>query len=166
MACCILILLWVRDETSFDAFHAKADDIYRVLQEVKFSDHEATWASTQGPLGPGLEKELPEVVQAVRFRDRRCQIRRGDVWETEWVTLADPSILGVHSLSPPMCGASWTSSVSRKNSRQIFSRRRGRGRTLRLDDRFGFASPASKPIPRIPISSSTSRALLFTGRSA
>jgi putative ABC transport system permease protein len=28
MACCILILLWVQDEMSYDRFHENADDIY------------------------------------------------------------------------------------------------------------------------------------------
>ena len=28
MACCMLILLWVQDEISYDRFHENADDIY------------------------------------------------------------------------------------------------------------------------------------------
>ena len=30
MACCLLIMLYVRDELSFDRFHDKADQIYRI----------------------------------------------------------------------------------------------------------------------------------------
>jgi len=32
MACCILILLWVKDELSFDRFHDNADVIYRITE--------------------------------------------------------------------------------------------------------------------------------------
>jgi putative ABC transport system permease protein len=31
IACCVLILLFVRDELSYDRFHEKADRIYRVV---------------------------------------------------------------------------------------------------------------------------------------
>ncbi|MGB3863131.1 MAG: ABC transporter permease [Candidatus Aminicenantaceae bacterium] len=34
MACCILILLWVQDELSFDRFHKNADSIYHFMDEV------------------------------------------------------------------------------------------------------------------------------------
>ena len=33
LACCILILLFIRDELSFDKFHDNADHIYRVSYE-------------------------------------------------------------------------------------------------------------------------------------
>ena len=34
MACCILILLYVADELSYDRFHKKADNIYRVTTDT------------------------------------------------------------------------------------------------------------------------------------
>ena len=34
MACCALILLYVRYETSYDTFYTKSDLIYRVLRET------------------------------------------------------------------------------------------------------------------------------------
>ena len=35
MTCCILILLWVLDELSFDRFHENSGDIYRIICRVK-----------------------------------------------------------------------------------------------------------------------------------
>ncbi len=155
LASSILILLWVRDELSFDRFHAKADDIYRVLQEVKFSDHEVIWASTQGPLGPSLEKDFPEIVRAVRIRDRRCQIRRGDVWETEQTTLADPSVFEVFTFplaagDPATALANPFSIVlSDKMAARYFPDGDALGQTLRIDDRFDFrVTGVLEPIPR------------------
>ena len=144
MTCCLLILLWVRDERSFDRFHAGADDIYRVLQEVKFSDHEATWAITQGPLGPGLEKDFPEIARAVRFKGRRFQVRRGEVWIPETIWLADPAIFEVFTfplaVGDPVTALDDPHAVilSEKAAAKYFPDGDVLGRTLRVDDRFDF----------------------------
>src|ERR1700722_6134345 len=37
MTCCFLILLFVRDEFSYDRFHQKADRIYRITYLPKFA---------------------------------------------------------------------------------------------------------------------------------
>jgi len=143
LACCILILLWVRDETSYDAFHVHADDIYRVLQEVKFSDHDATWAITQGPLGPGLEKDIPEITRSVRFKARRFQIRQGNTWLTETIWLADPSVFEVFTFpllaGDPATALSAPRSVilSEKAAAKYFPDGGAVGRSLRVDS-FDF----------------------------
>jgi predicted permease len=155
MACSILILLWVRDETSYDRFHANADDICRVLQQVKFSDHEATWAITQGPLGPGLEKDFPEIVRSVRFKSLRFQVRQGDVWVSETVWLADPSIFETFTFplaaGDPATALSDIHSIilSENTAAKYFPDGDVLGRTLRVDDRFDFrVTGVMKTIPR------------------
>lgn len=68
IACCILILLWVRDELSFDGFHAKADHIYRAVEEQTYTgDALFKVAVTPAPLAPALKDEMPEVVEACRY---------------------------------------------------------------------------------------------------
>lgn len=37
MACCILIVQYIRFEMSYDQFHSKADRIYRVVRETRSS---------------------------------------------------------------------------------------------------------------------------------
>ena len=155
LACCILILLWVRDETSFDRFHARADDIYRVLQEVKFSDHESTWAITQGPLGPGLEKDFPEIARSVRLKNRRFQVRQGSQWLSETICLADPSIFEVFTFplaagDPATALADPRSIVlSEEMAAKYFPDGDVLGQTLRVDDRFDFrVTGVLKPVPR------------------
>jgi len=144
LACAILILLWVRDETSYDRFHANGEDIYRVLQQVKFSDHETTWAISQGPLGPGLAKDFPEVVRSVRFKPARFQVRQGDVWVSEMVMLADPSVFEAFTFplaagDPATVLADPHSIVlSESAAAKYFPDGVAVGRTLRLDDRFDF----------------------------
>ncbi len=60
IACTILIYLWVQDERSYDQFHANGDRVYRVVQDITFTD-KTTWAITQGPLGASLTKDFPEI---------------------------------------------------------------------------------------------------------
>jgi len=155
MACCILILLWVRDETGFDRFHANADDIYRVLQEVKFSDHETTWAINQGPLGPGLEADFPEIVRSVRFKGRRFQVRQGGVWLPEVFYLADPSVFEVFTFplvaGDPATALSDPHSIvlSEKSAAKYFPDGAATGQTLRVDDKYDFrVAGVMKNVPR------------------
>uniref|UniRef100_UPI0040489D05 ABC transporter permease n=2 Tax=Roseivirga sp. TaxID=1964215 RepID=UPI0040489D05 len=49
IACSILILLWVRDETSFDKFIPKADRLYQVWVNAEFDGSIQTWNSVPLP---------------------------------------------------------------------------------------------------------------------
>lgn len=67
MSCSILILLWVKDELSYNGFHENIDNLYRVmeLQHYPGSDNFTTPA-TPGLLARALKQELPEVANIVR----------------------------------------------------------------------------------------------------
>lgn len=58
---CLLIYIYVQDELSFDAHHAKADRIYRVQGHFNFGDTQDDFGITQFPLVPTLLKEYPEI---------------------------------------------------------------------------------------------------------
>jgi hypothetical protein len=92
MACCLLLLFWVKDELSFDRHHEHADDLYRV---VNHSEKENTsYLVTPGGLGPALLQEVPEVVNTMRSapnQRRLIQYRENRFYEDD-VFLADPSL--------------------------------------------------------------------------
>ena len=67
MACCILILLYVQDELSYDQHHEHAHRIYRVASESKVAGVLSQYAVTPLPMGPALVTAYPEVIEAVRF---------------------------------------------------------------------------------------------------
>ena len=67
VACCIVIILFVQDERSFDQFHAFKDRIYRVNTGMS-GDGRPTNANGQIAAGPSLVKEFPEMESFVRFR--------------------------------------------------------------------------------------------------
>jgi putative ABC transport system permease protein len=63
----ILILLWVQDELSFDSFHHKAKNIYRVNTHIGTGNSKQVWEITQAPVATYAKKEVPGVVNAVRI---------------------------------------------------------------------------------------------------
>jgi len=40
MACAIMILLWVRDEISFDGYHTNLENLFRVMENQFYSEGE------------------------------------------------------------------------------------------------------------------------------
>jgi len=69
MACCILILLFVRYELSFDDFHVNKDRIYRVLSELDLTQGAEIVPITALPLAPAIKNDLPEVTAVTRISD-------------------------------------------------------------------------------------------------
>ena len=52
---CILIMLFVRSEFSYDKFHSKADRTYRAWLHEKYEGQEFINTQTPIPLGPTLK---------------------------------------------------------------------------------------------------------------
>ena len=69
LACCILILLYVRDELSYDRFNEKAERIYRVGLHGIIGTNEFNGAASSAPMAAALVQEYPEVVAAVRINN-------------------------------------------------------------------------------------------------
>ncbi|MCP4725766.1 MAG: FtsX-like permease family protein, partial [bacterium] len=67
MTCCLLIMLWVFDELSFDKFHENDDKIYRVEQDQSYGAGLYHVVVTPIPLVPYLIDEIPEIVDATRY---------------------------------------------------------------------------------------------------
>ncbi|MGH7453487.1 MAG: ABC transporter permease, partial [bacterium] len=97
IACCILILLFVRHELSYDTFHAKKDQIYRAFCQFKSGEHEYTTPNFPMPFGPALSAEIPEIASTVRFQNRTAVVRYQENLVREEVLFSDPAILQVFS---------------------------------------------------------------------
>src|SRR5882672_6807707 len=69
LASCIIIGLYAYTELSFDSFHSNHKKIYRVNKATNEKEKQAQRDGiTPGQLGPALEKQIPEVLLAARFR--------------------------------------------------------------------------------------------------
>ena len=94
MACCILILLWAKDELATDKYHAKLDSLY-LVQTIQHYGGEASRNSGSVPaLAPALKAEYPEVLNAARFENGQGEylLAYGDRQFRELIQLADPEI--------------------------------------------------------------------------
>ena len=74
LACCILILLYVHDELSYDRFHDNAESIYRVVPTFTTSERTMYLATNAHVQGPMLKDEFPEVLEYVRFTGSRERV--------------------------------------------------------------------------------------------
>lgn len=70
IAACLVIVLFVISELSFDKHHEKADRIYRVNSEILFGESHYNLALVSAPMAETMIQDYPEVESAVRFRSR------------------------------------------------------------------------------------------------
>ena len=89
IACCVLIVLFVKDEWTFDAFHQKAHRIYRAYVKEEYGkDQQFFNTVTPFPLGPTLLENVPEVEAQVRISRIGSQVKANGNQFSEQVTIA------------------------------------------------------------------------------
>jgi putative ABC transport system permease protein len=69
LACCLLILMYVLSERSYDRFNTNADNIYRVTRTFYSDDGAATLhtGSVAPPFGPLLKNAFPDIKEVTRL---------------------------------------------------------------------------------------------------
>ncbi len=97
MTCCLLLLLWIRDELGYDRYHASADRIYRAEHAEVREGRDVRTASTPAPLAPALQAEIPGIERAVRIGENGFDVVYGSSRFQERVFFADPEIFDVFS---------------------------------------------------------------------
>src|ERR1700710_626482 len=63
----LLILLWINDELSYDRFHTKADNIYRVEAQMGRGTKTQILNDVSAPVSVFVLKEIPGVESEVRM---------------------------------------------------------------------------------------------------
>lgn len=98
---CVLIMLYVQSELSYDRFHEKADRIYRVNLYAILSDDDINQPVTNPPLANAMQNEIPEVEEAVRITNFPQPVIRhnNDVFNERRWYFADPNFFKVFSAS-------------------------------------------------------------------
>jgi len=78
ISCCMLIFLYAKDELSFDHFHEKKHQIYRIVAEIRSPDGKVNKESSTGMAqAPRFEANLPEIEDAVRMELTDFHVRQG-----------------------------------------------------------------------------------------
>ncbi len=96
LALVFLIVLYIRHETSYDAYNKKAERISRVLTIRKDLD----WITpgTSYLLAPILRDEYPEVETVARTRAIGVEIEHNEIFEQNYFVCVDPDILDILTL--------------------------------------------------------------------
>ena len=68
LATCLLILIYVKDELSYDRWNVNANRIYRVDNDIRFAGTDNVMAVAPAPTGPAMLRDYPEVEKEMRFR--------------------------------------------------------------------------------------------------
>jgi putative ABC transport system permease protein len=134
----ILIVLWIKTETSFDKFHSDAANIYRVdyllYEEGILEQHSA---SGSGAVGREMKNAFPEVKDYTRFSRAEGLVRYGDqIFKEKKILYAQSSFFNVFSF--PLLKGIADSSLLAINNAVIT------GRTARKY--FGDEDPVGKMI--------------------
>src|SRR5215218_7944392 len=95
IACCILIMQFVKSEWRFDRFHAKSDRLYRAWLEEHYEGNIFTNTVTPIPLVPVLQMGLPEVQAACRVSGGETAVKYGTVVFNDPVALVDSNFFSV-----------------------------------------------------------------------
>jgi len=109
--CCLYILLYVKEQYSFDNHHKDADRIYRITADITTSDKTDRMATISPVMLPAIQKDFPEVEEAARvvyradaddhlFRtgDKSIYITKGIYADSSFFKVS--KVKGLKTLSP------------------------------------------------------------------
>jgi len=139
---CLLIVLYVTDELSYDRFNVNADRIYRVDEDSYINNTRFDAANVSKFLGPTLVANYPKIQQMVRFRNPGNQLVRkgGNHILEHYFVFADSTIFKVFTL--PMIAGDPNTALNNPHSividesaaRRYFNSTDVIGRTLEVGD--------------------------------
>ncbi len=98
MTVCILILLWIQDEFSWDRFHPNRNQIYRIVSEDLAGGNSFRSIGSPSPIGLALVEKFPEVENFTRVQSgwSGWYLHSGDkVFMQERLACADPSFFQI-----------------------------------------------------------------------
>lgn len=149
LASCMLILLWVADETSKDQFHEKSDRLYQVWRNMVQSngDVQTTWGIPL-PLEHVLRTQYPEVESVTSYTwEMEYMFRLGEISSFEKGRFVTPGFFDVFSYrliigDPKKVTVDGpTMVISDRMALKFFGndwRERAIGQTIKVDDRTDY----------------------------
>ncbi|QMW06656.1 ABC transporter permease [Spirosoma foliorum] len=100
LATCLLIVLFVTHELSYDRYHANADRLFRANIHGQVGGKDINTAPVSVPLGPTLLRDYPEVEAVTRFDQEGTFIvkHNNDSFKEEHVVFVDSNFFNVFSI--------------------------------------------------------------------
>src|SRR5688572_32701662 len=96
ITCCILIMLFVRSEFSYDKFHSKSDRIYRAWVREHYNDQEDIIdIVTPLPLAGALQSSYAEIESTCRVFNLNTLAKTGEQSFSENIRMVDSSFFRI-----------------------------------------------------------------------
>ena len=171
LACAMLILLYVKDEVSFDRFHKDVNNIYRItMKRVKPDGSVDGMGGYSGYMpGPAFTAGIPEVKSFVRFQSDQKDIKMGNEIESQEMIAVDSNFFSTFSF-PLLSGNPRTALldpysvvISEDMAKKQFGTTDALGKTIMIKDRDQEFSPykVTAVAKRSPQNSSIKFEVLF-----
>jgi len=114
LACSMLILLYVKDEVSFDQFHKNVNNIYRIVTKSKQGGIERKDSNTGLLQGPRFAKNVPGIETFVRIQSGSEDIKTGTEIQSQELLRVDPGFFSVFTF--PLLSGNAVTCLSEPNS--------------------------------------------------
>lgn len=147
LASCILILLYVQDELSYDQHHERKDRIYRIVVSMTAEGRTEEWARTPSAWAPVLKEEYPEIEQFTRWKPPNTSWLIGyneKSYEGKFFVFSDSSVFDIFTI-PLVQGNPRTALaephtvvVSETMAELIFGNENPVGKVVSVDDTYMF----------------------------
>ncbi|MGN6509068.1 MAG: ABC transporter permease [Chitinophaga sp.] len=165
LAISTLLLSWVQDERSYDAFHSKGEDIYRVNSHFMSGAKLQNWETTQPAVGPHAKSSVPGVTDMVRVAQAwdvsKFESGGKTFYETK-VAYVDPSFFTMFDF-PVLKGTAFPNSnslvLTRSAAKRYFGKEDPLGKVITVDKDHQFT--VSGIIADMPRNSSIRFDILF-----
>lgn len=147
LAAVMLIVLYVKDELSFDRFHENGDRIFRIVHDARNPDGtEGGGGNTGGVEGPAFLKEIPEVQDFCRIQGGgETLVKKGKEALSEPFIFADANLFRMFSF-PLIAGNEETALknissavISEAVAKRFFNSTDVIGKTLELNQEGKFS---------------------------
>lgn len=147
IASCIICYLHINYELSYDQFHSKKDQIYRVVKgDLKTNKY---WAGMAAPVPPKLKQEFPEIKEYARIGkfswDPKTMIQyNNQSFYEDHFLLVDPAFFKIFDFEfiegNPETALSSVNSVviTESNAKKYFGNQNPIGKVINADNKFDY----------------------------
>ena len=161
IASCVLIVLFVTHEFSYDSFHAKAELIYKLALERIYPNHSTHYAVVPHSFGDAIQQDFAEVQSVLRmagpfnntgvsYRDDRGEEK---FFEENFVMAADSNFFDVFNIRITEGTAATVLAershvvLTEETARRYFGEEKPIGKTLRIFNQDFVVSAICEPVP-------------------
>ncbi|MCK4495018.1 MAG: ABC transporter permease, partial [Candidatus Aminicenantes bacterium] len=138
MACCLLILLYVRHEKSYDSYHKDVENIYRIAINIRTQTANRVFALISPTAAPALKEDYPQVEYSARAMPTSSRLVKQDeiFFYEDYFMYADQELFDIFFI--PFIQGNFREALTRPNTLVISQRM--------AHKYFGSANPLGKTL--------------------